>query len=86
MPAAQAIRFRAGGKQHVQLLHGASLRAAHLVFEFIAPNRRVIPARRLRSALPKLGSRIAARFKNTGLTEDLPELHGQPPQSADFGR
>jgi len=24
-----------------------------------------------------LGSRIAARFTKTGLTEDLPELHGQ---------
>ena len=37
-------------------------------------------------AMHKLGSRIAARFKKTGLTEDLPELHGQLPQSADFGR
>ena len=37
-------------------------------------------------AMPKLGSRIAARFKKTGLTADLPELHGQLPQSADFGK
>ena len=33
---------------------------------------------------PKLGSRIAARFKKAGLTTDLPELRGQPAQSADF--
>lgn len=32
----------------------------------------------------KLGSRIAARFKKTGLTTELPELHGQPVRSADF--
>ena len=36
--------------------------------------------------VPKLGSRIAARFKKAGLTADLPELHGQLPQSADFGK
>ena len=35
---------------------------------------------------PKLGSRIAARFTKTGLTEDLPELRGQPPRSADFDK
>jgi len=35
---------------------------------------------------PRLGSRIAARFVKTGLTADLPELHGQLPQSADFGK
>ena len=35
---------------------------------------------------PKLGSRIAARFTKTGLTEDLPEFRGQPPRSADFGK
>jgi plasmid stability protein len=34
----------------------------------------------------KLGSRIAARFARTGLATDLPELHGQLPRSADFGR
>ena len=28
-------------------------------------------------AHPKLGSRIAARFADVGLTEPLPELHGQ---------
>ena len=32
----------------------------------------------------KLGSRIAARFKKTGLTADLPELRGQSVRSADF--
>ena len=36
--------------------------------------------------LPKLGSRIAARFANTGLATDLPELRGQLPQSAEFGK
>lgn len=33
---------------------------------------------------PKLGSRIAARFKKVGLTAELPELRGQPVQSAGF--
>ena len=33
---------------------------------------------------PKLGSRIAARFAGIGLSEDLPELHGQAPSPADF--
>ena len=28
---------------------------------------------------PKLGSRIAARFRKTGLTTELPELRGHPP-------
>jgi len=36
--------------------------------------------------VPKLGSRIAARFKKSGLTADLPELRGQPARSADFGK
>ena len=31
-----------------------------------------------------LGSRIAARFAKTGLTTELPELHGQRPRSAEF--
>ncbi len=35
---------------------------------------------------PKLGSRIAARFKKAGLSADLPELRGQPARSADFGK
>ena len=35
--------------------------------------------------LPNLGSRIAARFAKTGLTEDLPELHGQLPRPAELG-
>ena len=34
----------------------------------------------------KLGSRIAARFAKAGLTAELPELHGQVPQSAKFGK
>jgi plasmid stability protein len=32
----------------------------------------------------KLGSRIAARFKDIGLTEDLPELRGHHPRPPDF--
>jgi plasmid stability protein len=36
--------------------------------------------------LPRLGSRIAARFRAAGLTADLPELRGQPARSADFGK
>lgn len=35
---------------------------------------------------PKLGSRIAARFKKAGLTTDLPELRGQPANSTDLGK
>ena len=34
----------------------------------------------------KLGSRIAGRFAKTGLTTDLPELHGQVPRSAGFSK
>ncbi len=34
----------------------------------------------------RLGSRIAARFRKVGLTMSLPELHGQLPRSADFGK
>ena len=34
----------------------------------------------------KLGSRIAARFARAGLTDDLPELHGQAVRPADFKR
>jgi antitoxin FitA len=35
---------------------------------------------------PRLGSRISARFAKTGLTADLPELRGQVPRAADFGK
>ena len=34
----------------------------------------------------KLGSRIAARFAKAGLSTDLPELSGQVPRSANFGK
>ncbi len=34
--------------------------------------------------VPRLGSRIAARFSKTGLTAELPELRGQPVRSAGF--
>ena len=33
-----------------------------------------------------LGSRIAARFAKVGLTTELPELRGQRPRSAEFGK
>jgi plasmid stability protein len=36
--------------------------------------------------IPKLGSRIAARFAKAGLSMDLPELHGQISRSAEFGK
>ena len=36
-------------------------------------------------ARPKLGSRIAARFAGAGLTEPLPELHGQIIEPMVFG-
>ncbi len=32
----------------------------------------------------RLGSRIAARFRAAGLTDDLPELRGQSPRAARF--
>lgn len=31
-----------------------------------------------------LGSRLAARFAGLGLTEEIPELRGQPARPADF--
>jgi plasmid stability protein len=34
----------------------------------------------------RLGSRIASRFKGVGLTEDIPELRGQPVQPAQFNQ
>ena len=34
----------------------------------------------------RLGSRIAARFRKTGLTRDLPELSGQLARPLDFGK
>ena len=33
---------------------------------------------------PKLGSRIAQRFRKIGLTDDLPELRGQTARALDF--
>jgi plasmid stability protein len=43
-------------------------------------------AKEERRAVRKLGSRIAARFQTSGLPADLPELHGQHVQAADFDR
>jgi antitoxin FitA len=34
----------------------------------------------------RLGSRIAARFAKTGLVQDLSELRGEAPRSADFDK
>lgn len=36
--------------------------------------------------VPSLGSRIAIRFANVGLVDDLPELRGQRPRAAKFGK
>src|SRR5260370_386154 len=36
--------------------------------------------------LPNLGSRIAAHFAKTGLSDDLPELRGQAPRPAEIGK
>jgi len=36
------------------------------------------------SGRTRLGSRIAARFARVGLTQEIPELRGQPPRPADF--
>ena len=36
--------------------------------------------------VPKLGSRIAARFVGRGLSENLPELRGQTPRPAELER
>jgi len=33
-----------------------------------------------------IGSRIAARFAQMGLTESLPELKGQAPRAVEFGQ
>ena len=40
--------------------------------------------RNVDAPLGRLGSRIAARFKGAGLTEDIPELRGQPMRPAQF--
>lgn len=37
------------------------------------------------SPLSRLGSRIAKRFRGSGLVVDLPELRGQSPRAVDFG-
>jgi plasmid stability protein len=42
--------------------------------------------RREDGAKAPLGSRLAARFQGIGLDEDIPELQGQPPRPAAFGR
>ena len=34
---------------------------------------------------PRLGSRIAARFAQVGLDDDLPEFHGEESYPADLG-
>ncbi len=37
-------------------------------------------------SIARLGSRIAARFRKTGLETDLPELRGQRPRPADLAK
>ena len=39
-----------------------------------------------RPEVARLGSRIAKRFRSVGLSDDLPELHGQAAHGADFGK
>jgi antitoxin FitA len=34
----------------------------------------------------KLGSRVASRFRGIGVKVDLPELRGERPRPADFGK
>jgi len=36
------------------------------------------------TARSRLGSRLAARFADFGLTQDIPELRGEPARPADF--
>ncbi len=36
--------------------------------------------------LPRLGSRIAARFKDIGLDEEIPELRGKEAKPADLNK
>jgi plasmid stability protein len=43
-------------------------------------------AKRQNQRVAKLGSRIAAHFAKVSLTADLPELHGQVPESAEFDK
>ena len=43
-------------------------------------------ARETERPVRTVGTRIAERFKKDGLTDDLPELRGQPAQPADFDR
>ncbi|MFZ4526825.1 MAG: FitA-like ribbon-helix-helix domain-containing protein [Chlorobium sp.] len=39
----------------------------------------------VRQTRPRLGSSIASRFEGIGLTEPLPELHGNPIEPMGFG-
>jgi plasmid stability protein len=43
-------------------------------------------AREDNKPVTRLGSRIATRFSKAGLTSGLPQLRGQAPRSADFGK
>ncbi len=43
-------------------------------------------ARETERPVRTVGTRIAERFRKSGLTDDLPELRGQPAQPADFDR
>jgi plasmid stability protein len=59
-------------------LHGTSMEAeVRQILRFAVKDE--VPL-----AGPGLGSRIAARFARSGLTEPLPELRGQSPRPADF--
>lgn len=43
-------------------------------------------AREESRSVARLGSRIAARFRKTGLRDDLPELRGHSPSPADLAK
>jgi antitoxin FitA len=62
------------------LRHGTSLEAE------IRAILRVAAMAEGKADTPGLGSRIAARFAKSGLTDPLPELHGQMPRPADLRR
>lgn len=57
--------------------HGRSMEAEVREILRVAASETSTPAARL-------GSRIAARFRAAGLSNDLPELRGQSPRAAQF--
>jgi plasmid stability protein len=58
-------------------LHGCSMEEEVRVILRNAVKEQIKPQ-------PRLGSHIASLFSKVGLTEELPELHGQQPRPVDF--